>query len=220
MVAVISLRRSGISDLLGLLALLTMGLEGGRLRLPITLQLALRGGMRPSLSSLSPVLVGLLLGCMTGMEGPPAEGHATQDPKRQSRSEQAHTGFDVRPARRSQKSLCLRCRWYVEALRGVLLCEDEDEEDEPVAEECLLVPLVMGLGRTLARDRLLAERDSVPSFETTHSDKPGVRPFAHRRQTLAKRIVMVEIQKGDVEKDGTVRDCAPCRPGLAGSPRS
>lgn len=71
MVAVMSLRRSGISDLLGLLALLTMGLEGGRLWLPITLQLALRDGIRPSRSSRSPVLVGLLLGCMTGMEGPP-----------------------------------------------------------------------------------------------------------------------------------------------------
>lgn len=70
-VAVMSLRRSGISDLLGLLALLTIGLEGGRLWLPITLQLALREGIRPSRSSRSPVLVGLLLGCMTGMEGPP-----------------------------------------------------------------------------------------------------------------------------------------------------
>lgn len=70
-VAVMSLRRSGISDLLGLLALLTIGLEGGRLWLPITLQLALRDGIRPSRSSRSPVLVGLLLGCMTGMEGPP-----------------------------------------------------------------------------------------------------------------------------------------------------
>lgn len=70
-VAVMSLRRSGISDLLGLLALLTIGLEGGRLWLPMTLQLALREGIRPSRSSLSPVLVGLLLGCMTGMEGPP-----------------------------------------------------------------------------------------------------------------------------------------------------
>lgn len=66
-----SLRRSGISDLLGLLALLTIGLEGGRLWLPITLQLALRDGIRPSRSSRSPVLVGLRLGCMTGMEGPP-----------------------------------------------------------------------------------------------------------------------------------------------------
>lgn len=66
-----SLRRSGISDLLGLLALLTIGLEGGRLWLPITLQLALREGIRPSRSSRSPVLVGLRLGCMTGMEGPP-----------------------------------------------------------------------------------------------------------------------------------------------------
>lgn len=70
-VAVMSLRRSGISDLLGLLALLTIGLEGGRLWLPITLQLALREGIRPSRSSRSPVLVGLRLGCMTGMEGPP-----------------------------------------------------------------------------------------------------------------------------------------------------
>lgn len=69
-VAVMSLRRSGISDLLGLLALLTIGLEGGRLWLPITLQLALREGIRPSRSSRSPVLVGLRLGCMTGMEGP------------------------------------------------------------------------------------------------------------------------------------------------------
>lgn len=70
-VAVMSLRRSGISDLLGLLALLTIGLDGGRLWLPITLQLALREGIRPSRSSRSPVLVGLRLGCMTGMEGPP-----------------------------------------------------------------------------------------------------------------------------------------------------
>lgn len=66
-----SLRLSGISDLLGLLALLTIGLDGGRLWLPITLQLALREGIRPSRSSRSPVLVGLRLGCMTGMEGPP-----------------------------------------------------------------------------------------------------------------------------------------------------
>ena len=53
----------------------------------------------------------------------------------------------------------------VEALRWVLLWEEEEEEEEePVAEECLLVPLVMGLGRTRARDRLLAERVSpVPS---------------------------------------------------------
>lgn len=39
-----------------------------------------------------------------------------------------------------------------------------EEEEEPVAEECLLVPLVMGLGRTLARDRLLAVRASLPSY--------------------------------------------------------
>lgn len=52
----------------------------------------------------------------------------------------------------------------MEALRWVLLCEEEvEEEEEPVAEECLLVPLVMGLGRTLARDKLLAVRASLPS---------------------------------------------------------
>lgn len=46
-----------------------------------------------------------------------------------------------------------------------MLCEEEvEEEEEPVAEECLLVPLVMGLGRTLARDRLLAVRASLPSY--------------------------------------------------------
>lgn len=39
-----------------------------------------------------------------------------------------------------------------------------EEEEEPVAEECLLVPLVMGLGRTLARDRLLAVRASLASW--------------------------------------------------------
>lgn len=39
-----------------------------------------------------------------------------------------------------------------------------EEEEEPVAEECLLVPLVIALGRTLARDRLLAVRASLPSF--------------------------------------------------------
>lgn len=54
----------------------------------------------------------------------------------------------------------------MEALRWVLLCEEEvEEEEEPVAEECLLVPLVMGLGRTLARDRLLAVRASLPSYK-------------------------------------------------------
>lgn len=56
----------------------------------------------------------------------------------------------------------------MEALRWVLLCEEEvEEEEEPVAEECLLVPLVMGLGRTLARDRLLAVRASLPSYNIT-----------------------------------------------------
>lgn len=41
-----------------------------------------------------------------------------------------------------------------------------EEEEEPVAEECLLVPLAMGLGRTLARDRLLAVRASLPSYRS------------------------------------------------------
>lgn len=86
-VAVMSLRRSGISDLLGLLALLTIGLEGGRLWLPITLQLALREGIRPSRSSRSPVLVGLRLGCMTGMEGPPLLWRT---------AEHRHTGTRIR----------------------------------------------------------------------------------------------------------------------------
>lgn len=46
-----------------------------------------------------------------------------------------------------------------------MLCDEEvEEEEEPVAEECLLVPLVIGLGRTLARDRLLAVRASLPSY--------------------------------------------------------
>lgn len=58
--------------MLGLLALLTMGLEGGIPRpLPPTLQLALRAGMRSSFSSASPALVGLRLGCMGTGEGPP-----------------------------------------------------------------------------------------------------------------------------------------------------
>lgn len=49
-----------------------------------------------------------------------------------------------------------------------MLCEEEvEEEEEPVAEECLLVPLAMGLGRTLARDRLLAVRVSLPSYKIT-----------------------------------------------------
>lgn len=56
----------------------------------------------------------------------------------------------------------------MEALRWVLLCEEEvEDEEEPVAEECLLVPLVMGLGRTLARDRLLAVRASLASYNGT-----------------------------------------------------
>ncbi len=49
-----------------------------------------------------------------------------------------------------------------------MLCDEEvEEEEEPVAEECLLVPLVMGLGRTLARDRVLAVRASLPSWNVT-----------------------------------------------------
>lgn len=42
-----------------------------------------------------------------------------------------------------------------------------EEEEEPVADECLLVPLVMGLGRTLGRDRLLAGGGSLPSCGIT-----------------------------------------------------
>ena len=47
-----------------------------------------------------------------------------------------------------------------------MLCEEEEveEEEDPVAKECLFVPFVMGLGRTLARERLLAERVSLPSY--------------------------------------------------------
>ena len=60
--------------MLGLFALLTIGLEGGMPRpLLTTLQLALREGMRSSFSSPSPVLVGLRFGCMGTGEGPPAK---------------------------------------------------------------------------------------------------------------------------------------------------
>lgn len=72
---IISLRRSGISDLLGLLALLTIGLEGGWMeRLPTTLLLTFRDAMRPpsSFSSLSApaTLLGLRLGWDGGAAGP------------------------------------------------------------------------------------------------------------------------------------------------------
>lgn len=70
-VALISLRRSGISALLGLLAALTIGLDGGMLRLPTTLLLVLREGRRSSFRSPSPVLVGLRLGWAAGTDGPP-----------------------------------------------------------------------------------------------------------------------------------------------------
>jgi hypothetical protein len=72
-VLVLSFRRSGISALLGLWALLTMGLGGGnpRLPLPAALQLAFRPGSRSSFSSVSPVLVGLRLGCSGAGDGPP-----------------------------------------------------------------------------------------------------------------------------------------------------
>ena len=75
-VLVLSFRRSGISALLGLWALLTMGLEGGspRLPLPAALQLAFRPGRRSSFSSASPVLVGLRLGCRGAGDGPPGRG--------------------------------------------------------------------------------------------------------------------------------------------------
>jgi len=66
----------------------------------------------------------------------------------------------------------------VEALRCVLLWEEEeDDDDEPVADECLLVPLVTGwLGRTLARDRLLAERVSAPIPSCLETGDIKVRP--------------------------------------------
>lgn len=72
-VLVLSFRRSGISALLGLWALLTIGLDGGspRLPLPAALQLAFRLGRRSSFSSASPVLVGLRLGCRGAGDGPP-----------------------------------------------------------------------------------------------------------------------------------------------------
>lgn len=75
-VLALSFRRSGISALLGLWALLTIGLEGGspRLPLPAALQLAFRLGRRSSFSSASPVLVGLRLGCRGVGDGPPGGG--------------------------------------------------------------------------------------------------------------------------------------------------
>lgn len=75
-VLVLSFRRSGISALLGLWALLTIGLDGGspRLPLPAALQLAFRLGRRSSFSSASPVLVGLRLGCRGAGDGPPGGG--------------------------------------------------------------------------------------------------------------------------------------------------
>lgn len=69
-VTLTSLRRSGISALLGLLAALTIGLDGGILRLPTTLPLVLREGRRSSFRSPSPAVVGLRLGWATGTDGP------------------------------------------------------------------------------------------------------------------------------------------------------
>lgn len=74
MVEVTSLRRSGISDLFGLWAELTMGLEGvGMLREPTVLVLGLRIDSRSSLSPApSPTPLGLRLGCVDpGTAGPP-----------------------------------------------------------------------------------------------------------------------------------------------------
>lgn len=76
MVAVASLRRSGISALFGLWAELTMGLEGvGMLREPTMLVLGLRLGSLSSLSpapSPTPMRLGLRLGCVDpGTAGPP-----------------------------------------------------------------------------------------------------------------------------------------------------
>lgn len=52
----------------------------------------------------------------------------------------------------------------MDALRCALVPEEEDGAPEEEEEaECLLVPLVMALGRTRARLRLLPDRDSLPS---------------------------------------------------------
>lgn len=50
----------------------------------------------------------------------------------------------------------------MEELRWGLLWVVEAELDEEV-EECLLVPLVIGLGRTRASDRVLLDLESVTS---------------------------------------------------------
>lgn len=53
----------------------------------------------------------------------------------------------------------------MEALRCVLLWDEEEDEDEEAAAvaECLFVPLVMGLGLTLGNVMLPLTRDSAPS---------------------------------------------------------
>lgn len=51
----------------------------------------------------------------------------------------------------------------MEALRCGLWAEEEVAPEDEVEEECLLVPLVMVPGRTLARLRLLPDRVTVVS---------------------------------------------------------
>lgn len=43
-----------------------------------------------------------------------------------------------------------------------MLCEDEEDDEE---EDCLLVPLVIGLGRTRGNVILPLTRDSAPSYD-------------------------------------------------------
>lgn len=70
-----------------------------------------------------------------------------------------------------QKSLCRRCRWYVEELRWPLACEED-----------LLVPLETSLGgRARASERLLPVRDSPPSTCWTETARP-VKPAAAHAQ--------------------------------------
>lgn len=60
---------------------------------------------------------------------------------------------DGSPPGHLQKSLCRRCRWYVEELRWPLVCEED-----------LPVPLEASLGgRARASERLLPVRDSPAS---------------------------------------------------------
>lgn len=162
-----SLRRSGISDLFGLWAELTIGLEGvGRLRDPTVLVLVLRVDSRSSLSPVpSATPLGLRLGyAEPGTAGPPEGEQVFIDRLlKHDRSFRTSQGVMELMSFVLQKSECRLWRWYVEALRCALWPEVDDgapEEEEDV--ECLLLPLVMALDRTRARLRLLPVRDSVP----------------------------------------------------------